>query len=149
MPPGCGAVRGERVEHDPFAGSGARAGLGGDRRSGRIEAHAALILAPVEEMPDITLDELKAALAERGLSAGYGTLWRFFDRRRIRRQHMARPVCKLFRQPDLSSLHQRIRSQGARRFALLAWRRDKSPRTKVCNHAPHRLSRARAQPRAS
>jgi transposase len=57
--------------------------LGGDRRSGRIEMHAALILALVEETPDITLDELRAALAERGVSVGYGTLWRFFDRRRI------------------------------------------------------------------
>jgi transposase len=57
--------------------------LGGDRRSGRIEIHAALILGLIEETPDITLDELRAALAERGVSVGYGTLWRFFDRRRI------------------------------------------------------------------
>jgi transposase len=57
--------------------------LGGDRRSGRIEAHAGLILALYEETPDITLDELRRALAERGVAAGYGTLWRFFERRRI------------------------------------------------------------------
>src|SRR3954447_9511451 len=48
--------------------------LGGDRRSGRIEAHAALILALIEETPDITLDELRATLAERAVSVGYGSL---------------------------------------------------------------------------
>lgn len=59
---------------------------GGDRRSGRIEGHAALILALVEEEPDLSLQELRAALGERGLSVGYGTLWRFFDRHRITRK---------------------------------------------------------------
>lgn len=57
--------------------------LGGDRRSGRIEAHAELILGLLEQQPDITLAELRAALAERGIEVGMATLWRFFDRRRI------------------------------------------------------------------
>ena len=57
--------------------------LGGDRRSGRIEAHAPLILALYEATPDITLAELKSELADRGISAGVTTLWRFFERRRI------------------------------------------------------------------
>ena len=57
--------------------------LGGDRRSGRIEAHAGVILALIEETPDITLAELKARLADKGIDVGIGTLWRFFDRRRI------------------------------------------------------------------
>lgn len=56
---------------------------GGDRRSGRIEAHAGLILSFIEETPDITLVEIKARLVEKGVSAGIGTLWRFFERRRI------------------------------------------------------------------
>ena len=42
-----------------------------------------MILALVEETPDVTLEELRAALAARGVSVGYGTLWRFVDRRRI------------------------------------------------------------------
>lgn len=63
---------------------------GGDRRSGRVDAHAATILALVEETPDITLHELRAALAERGLAVGIGTLWRFFDRRRITRKKSRR-----------------------------------------------------------
>ena len=57
--------------------------LGGDRRSGRIEAHAALILQQVERPPDITLGELRAALAVSGITAGIATLWRFLDRHEI------------------------------------------------------------------
>jgi len=57
--------------------------LGGDRRSGRIEAHAELILSLVEQQCDITLAELRAALAERGIGVGIASLWRFFDRRGI------------------------------------------------------------------
>jgi transposase len=57
--------------------------LGGDRRSGRIEGHAALILGLLEQKRDATLAELRAGLAERGIAVGMGTLWRFFDRRKI------------------------------------------------------------------
>jgi transposase len=57
--------------------------LGGDRRSKRIEAHAEVILALVDETRDMTLEELRAALADQGLEFGYGTLWRFFERRGI------------------------------------------------------------------
>jgi len=56
--------------------------MGGDRRSQRIEAHADLILALVEETKDMTLEELRVVLVGRGLSFSYGALWRFFDRRR-------------------------------------------------------------------
>ena len=56
---------------------------GGDRRSGRIEAHAALILGLVAETSDITLAELQAKLAAHGIGVGIATLWRFFARRRI------------------------------------------------------------------
>src|SRR5271155_1461981 len=48
--------------------------LGGDRRSGRIEAHAEAILGLVACEPDITLAELRAALGARGLAVGAGTL---------------------------------------------------------------------------
>ena len=57
--------------------------LGGDRRSGRIEGHAALILELYEKTPDITLAELKFELAERGVVTGMTTIWRFFERRKI------------------------------------------------------------------
>jgi transposase len=63
---------------------------GGDKRSGRIEAKAALILGGVEEKSDITLAELQTKLAEHGVSVGIGTPWRFFDRHGITRKRRAR-----------------------------------------------------------
>ena len=63
---------------------------GGDRRSAQIEAHAALILRLVDQKSDITLREIRAELAKAGVQAGIGTLWRFFDRRRMTRKKRQR-----------------------------------------------------------
>ena len=57
--------------------------MGGDQRSQHIEAHGDLILSLYEATPDISLQELRAALAEQGVTVGYGGLWRFFHRRSI------------------------------------------------------------------
>ena len=59
---------------------------GGDKRSGRIEAHADFLLALVENEGDPTLAEIQARLAERGTPVGIGTLWRFFARHGITRK---------------------------------------------------------------
>jgi transposase len=56
---------------------------GGDKRSARIEAHAPVILGAVADKADITLAELQAILAERGVAVAVSTLWRFFARRKI------------------------------------------------------------------
>jgi transposase len=56
---------------------------GGDKRSARIEAHGPLILSLVEARRDITLVELRAGLAERGIGVAVSTLWRFFERHQI------------------------------------------------------------------
>ena len=50
---------------------------------GRIEAHAGVILDAVAKQSDITLAELRALLAGRGVSVEIATLWRFFARRKI------------------------------------------------------------------
>ncbi len=60
--------------------------LGGDRRSGRIEAQAGLVHSLLEETPDITIDELRRALAAHGHQFGFGTIQRFFKRHRITRK---------------------------------------------------------------
>ena len=60
--------------------------LGGDRRSGRVDACKALILSLVNETPDITLEEMRRALGERGHAFGFGTIQRFFRRHRITRK---------------------------------------------------------------
>ena len=57
--------------------------MGGDQRSHEIEAHGELILSLYEAERDITLQELRAALAQRGVAVGYGGLWRFFERHGI------------------------------------------------------------------
>ena len=71
---------------------GARPGpLGGDRRSVRVEAQGDLIKALLEATPDITVEELRAALARHGHRFGYGTLQRFFRRHGITRKKMTLP----------------------------------------------------------
>jgi len=59
---------------------------GGDRRSTKIEDHAALIHAAIERQSDITLDELRLMLAANGVSTSIATLWRFFARHGITRK---------------------------------------------------------------
>ena len=50
----------------------------------KLDVHEAYLLGLIEETVDITLDEMRRRLAEeRSVRAGYGTLWRFFDRRGI------------------------------------------------------------------
>ncbi len=59
---------------------------GGDRHSGRIEAHGDFIKGLVAEVGDITLVEVQARLMERGAPVGIGTVHRFFARHGITRK---------------------------------------------------------------
>lgn len=66
------------------SGRARAAAMGGDVRSGRIEAHKVFLLARVEAKPDVTLAELRELLwREKGVSVAISTLWRFFDRHRL------------------------------------------------------------------
>ena len=57
---------------------------GGDRRSGRIEAHRDYLLGLVRRSPDLTLLEIKQRLiANCGEDFAVSVLWRFFDRHEI------------------------------------------------------------------
>ena len=72
--------------------------LGGDRRSGRIDACKGLILSLLEETPDITIQEMRRALSELGHVFGFGTIQRFFKRHRITRKKRPRtPVSRTAR----------------------------------------------------
>ena len=51
--------------------------MGGDHNS-RLKGERAWLLERIEAMPDLTLEEIRAELAARGLHVGYGTVWRFF-----------------------------------------------------------------------
>src|SRR5215211_6791579 len=59
---------------------------GGDQRSHRIEAHAALILQTCEAYPQIFLRELRDALQEQGVEVSTSSLSRFFARHAITRK---------------------------------------------------------------
>ena len=56
---------------------------GGDRKSHRIDTHRATIMALLKASPDITIEELRHSLSKQGLSFGYGTIRRFFERHKI------------------------------------------------------------------
>jgi transposase len=64
--------------------------LGGDPRSGRIEAHGATILGLLDETTDITLEGLRRQLADKGLVFGDGTIRRFLKRHKITRKERPR-----------------------------------------------------------
>jgi transposase len=57
--------------------------MGGDHRSGAIEAQADTILSLLAERPDTTLVEYQEALAKAGHRFSVSTIWRFFDRRQL------------------------------------------------------------------
>jgi transposase len=56
--------------------------MGGDHRS-VLTGERDWILRRIEAMPDLTLEELRAELKDRGVIVGYGTVWRFFEREDI------------------------------------------------------------------
>jgi transposase len=51
--------------------------MGGDRNS-RLKGERDWLLERIAAVPDLTLQELRAELAARGIHVGYGTVWRFF-----------------------------------------------------------------------
>ena len=62
-------------------GTSAPRSQGGDKRSGRIEAHAEEILGLVGETHDITLSEIASHLEQQhGERFALSTIWRFLDR---------------------------------------------------------------------
>jgi transposase len=67
------------VDHWQETGSVAAKPMGGDHRS-RLTDEREWLLARVAAEPDLTLEELRAELKERGVQVGYGTVWRFFER---------------------------------------------------------------------
>jgi transposase len=48
-----------------------------------LEKHADFLLALIAEQPDLTLDEIVAAVRRRRIAGGRSAMWRFFARRNI------------------------------------------------------------------
>jgi transposase len=59
------------------SGSLAAKPMGGDHNS-RLKGERSWLLERIAAVPDLTLEEIRAELAERGIHVGYGTVWRFF-----------------------------------------------------------------------
>jgi putative transposase len=56
----------------------------GGSRGCRIEGeHRAWLLDRIVAKPDLTLEEIRRELGERGLAVGYGTVWRFCEREQL------------------------------------------------------------------
>lgn len=64
--------------------------LGGDRRSGRIDAHKAAIVDALGPDADRTIEEVRQVLAAQGLAFSFGSLQRFFRRHAITRKKRPR-----------------------------------------------------------
>ncbi len=65
-------------------GSCAPLPMGGDQRSGRVEAHADYLLGLIGREPDLTLVEICDRLERvRGEKVSPSMIWRFFDRHDI------------------------------------------------------------------
>ena len=48
-----------------------------------LEAHAAVLLRLITEQPDLTLDEIVAAMRKRRIAGSRSAVWRFFERHNI------------------------------------------------------------------
>jgi transposase len=56
--------------------------MGGDRNS-RLKEEREWLLQRIADVPDLTREEIRAELKERGVEVGYGTVWRFYDSERV------------------------------------------------------------------
>src|SRR5688572_464128 len=90
-----GASRREAAEHygispsvvviwaQRFEATGSVAAKPSGGSTSPLERHAEFLLALVAEQPDLTLDEIVAAMNKRGINGSRTAVWRFFDRRNI------------------------------------------------------------------
>lgn len=60
--------------------------LGGDRRSGLIEAHQDAVMRAFGPAQDATIEEVRNALVRQGIAFGFGDIQRFFARHDIMRK---------------------------------------------------------------
>ena len=64
------------------SGSVAAGVMGGDRRS-RLCGERSFIMERLDTVNDLTIEELRGELRERGIAVGYGTVWRFLTKEKI------------------------------------------------------------------
>jgi transposase len=76
-----------------------------------LEDHAKFLLALIADRPDLTLDEVVAAMDKRRIAGSRSAVWRFFDRRNISfKKNFVRSRAKARRSgPRTSALDARAR----------------------------------------
>ena len=76
-----------------------------------LEDHAEFLLALIADQPDLTLDEVVAAMDKRRIAGSRSAVWRFFDRRNISfKKNFVRSRAKARRRgPRTSALDARAR----------------------------------------
>lgn len=71
-------------------GSVAAKPMGGSRSP--LEPHSNWLLATITEQPDLTLEELRTRLRQRGISASASSVWRFCERHDL--TFKKKPACR-------------------------------------------------------
>jgi transposase len=66
-----------------FAETGSVAAKPSGGSTSPLEKHSRFLLALIAEQPDMTLDEIVAAMRKRKIAGSRSAVWRFFDRRNI------------------------------------------------------------------
>ena len=91
----AGASRREAAEHygispsvvviwaQRFEATGSVAAKPSGGSTSPLERHAEFLLAVIAKQPDLTLDEIVAAMNKRGIKGSRTAVWRFFARRNI------------------------------------------------------------------
>jgi transposase len=94
------------------SGSVAASPMGGDRRS-RLDGERNWLLGRLEEVPDLTLEEIRQELAERGTPVGHATVWRFLEREDLTLKKKTTSAAEQD-QPDVALARRKWRRQQPR-----------------------------------
>jgi transposase len=98
--------------------------MGGDRRS-RLGEHGAKVLQLVAQQPDLTLQEIRSALAASGITVGLSTVYRFLGAHKLtlKKRPSTRPsrTARMSPRPDACS------SAASPRSTPIAWSSSTRP----------------------
>ncbi len=103
-------VRWRRLERDQ---GHARPRTQARLRGWRIDAERSTILGLLEADPELPINALRAALRERGLAFGYGTVRMFLKRHGFKRKRGRQPVRRKPPRPPRRSPVRKTRTAGA------------------------------------
>jgi transposase len=98
--------------------------MGGDRRS-RLGEHRAKVLQLVAQQPDLTLQEIRSALAACGITVGLSTVYRFLGAHKLTLKK--RPCMRPSRTARMSPRPDACSSAASPRSTPIAWSSSTRP----------------------